>query len=102
MRFITASIREPFYRFCRIRGRQGFPRTCEGRLMSKQNGQTEGNPSGKREIQKLRGKRPPGVVGRMKPRQLIELLERMEREHTLEEEERTWRELDRILREDPV
>lgn len=63
----------------------------------------ERNNQKKRKVQtKLRGERPPGVVGRMKPRQLIELIERMKREHTLEEEERTWKELDRILREDPV
>lgn len=56
-----------------------------------------------RKIQrKLRGERPPGVVGRMKPRQLIEALDRAQREADPEQEERSWRELERILREDPV
>ncbi len=66
--------------------------------MSRQNSQ-----NGKRKIQtKLRGKRPPGVVGRMKPRQFIEIMEEAQRERTLEEDERSWKELDRILKEDPV
>ena len=51
---------------------------------------------------KLRGKRPPGVIGEMKPEKVREMLERWKKEGSLEEEERTWKELDRILREHPV
>jgi hypothetical protein len=50
----------------------------------------------------LRGKRPPGVIGEMKPEKALEMLKRWREEGSLEEEERTWKELDRILREDPV
>lgn len=57
--------------------------------------------SKKRKI-KLRGERPPGVIGEMKPEKLIEALDRWQQEGSLEEEERTWKELDRILREEPI
>lgn len=50
----------------------------------------------------LRGERPPGVIGEMKPEKILEMLDRWREEGSLEEEERTWKELDRILREDPV
>lgn len=50
----------------------------------------------------LRGERPPGVIGEMKPEQALEMLDRWRQEGSLEEEERTWKELDRILREYPV
>jgi hypothetical protein len=55
----------------------------------------------KRKI-KLRGERPPGVIGEMKPEKLIEMLDRWQREGSLEEEERIWKELDRILSEEPI
>ena len=51
---------------------------------------------------KLRGKRPPGVIGEMKPEKILEMLDRWRQEGSLEEEERTWKELDRILRKYPV
>lgn len=72
--------------------------------MSTSNGKKKLNDrSGKLKIQtKLRGERPPGVVGRMKPRKLIDFLEKEQRERTLEEDEQSWGELERILREDPV
>ena len=50
----------------------------------------------------LRGERPPGVIGEMRPERALEMLERWRQEGSLEEEERTWKELDRILREYPV
>jgi hypothetical protein len=51
------------------------------------------------EIQPLRGKRPNGVVGEMKPRQFIERIRRAQREHTLEDDEASWRELEPYLRD---
>lgn len=50
----------------------------------------------------LRGERPPGVVGEMQPGRLLARLREARKEHTLEDDERSWRELSRILREDPV
>lgn len=50
----------------------------------------------------LRGERPPGVIGEMKPEKIIEALNKWQKEGSLEEEERTWKELDRILREEPI
>ena len=47
---------------------------------------------------KLRGKRPPKVVGRMKGRQLIDHIERMRREHTDEQEEESWAVVEESLR----
>jgi hypothetical protein len=55
----------------------------------------------KRKI-KLRGERPPGVIGEMKPEKAIKMMEKWQKESSLEEEERTWKELDRILREEPI
>src|SRR5699024_3722031 len=55
----------------------------------------------KRKI-KLRGERPPGVIGEMKPEKAIKMMEKWRKEGSLEEEERTWKELDRILREEPI
>ncbi len=55
----------------------------------------------KRKI-KLRGERPPGVIGEMKPEKIIKMLDKWQKEGSLEEEERTWKELDRILREEPI
>ena len=51
---------------------------------------------------KLRGKRPPGVIGEMKPEKMLRMLDKWKEEGSLEEEERTWKELDRILREHPI
>jgi hypothetical protein len=51
------------------------------------------------EIQPLRGKRPDGVVGEMKPRKFIERIRRAQREGNLEEEEASWRELEPYLRD---
>ena len=51
---------------------------------------------------KLRGERPPGVIGEMDPKKALDVLRKAREERTLEEDERSWRELDRILREDPV
>ncbi len=56
----------------------------------------------KRKKIKLRGERPPGVIGEMKPEKVLEMLEEWRQEGSLEEEERTWAELDRILREYPI
>lgn len=53
----------------------------------------------KREIA---GGRPPGVVGEMHPEKIHEMLKRWREEGSLEEEERTWAALDKILREDPI
>lgn len=50
----------------------------------------------------LRGERPPGVIGEMKPEKALDMLDRWREEGSLEEDERTWKELDRILREYPV
>lgn len=62
--------------------------------MSRTHGQ-----NGKRKVPaKLRGKRPPKVVGRMKGRQLINLIERMKREHTDEQEEKSWAVVEESLR----
>ena len=51
------------------------------------------------EIQPLRGKRPKGVVGEMKPRQAIERIRRAQRERSLEEDEESWREIEPYLRD---
>jgi hypothetical protein len=51
------------------------------------------------EIQPLRGKRPKGVVGEMKPRQAIETIRRAQRERSLEEDEESWREIEPYLRD---
>ena len=51
---------------------------------------------------KLRGERPPGVIGEMQPERLLRRLREARQAHTLEDDERSWRELERILREDPV
>jgi hypothetical protein len=62
--------------------------------MSRSNGQ-----NGKYKVRtKLRGKRPPKVVGRMKGRQLIDHIERMRREHTDEQEEESWAVVEESLR----
>ena len=50
----------------------------------------------------LKGERPPGVIGEMKPEKVLEMLKQWSEEGSLEEEERTWAELDRILREHPL
>ena len=50
----------------------------------------------------LRGERPPGVIGKMRPEKALDMLDRWREEGSLEEDERTWKELDRILREYPV
>jgi hypothetical protein len=50
----------------------------------------------------LKGERPPGVVGKMDPENALDVLRRAREERTSEEDERSWRELDRILQEDPV
>lgn len=50
----------------------------------------------------LKGRRPAGVIGEMKPEELLKALREARKEHTLEDDEQSWRELDRILREDPV
>lgn len=50
----------------------------------------------------LRGERPPGVVGEMQPEEALRRLREARKAHTLEDDERSWRELERILREDPV
>ncbi len=55
----------------------------------------------KRKIE-LRGERPPGVIGEMKPEEALEMMKKWREEGSLEEEERTWAELDRILREYPI
>jgi hypothetical protein len=51
------------------------------------------------EIQPLRGKRPKGVVGEMKPRQAIDTIRRAQREGSLEDDEACWRELAPYLRD---
>jgi hypothetical protein len=38
----------------------------------------------------------------MNPEEALEILQRARTERTAEEDERSWSELDRILREDPV
>ena len=48
--------------------------------------------------QKLRGPKPKGVVGRMKPRQAIEAVEKAQRERTKEEDEESWRRVEPYLR----
>lgn len=50
----------------------------------------------------LKGERPLGVIGEMQPEKALEILRQARQERTLEEDERSWKELDRILREDPV
>jgi hypothetical protein len=50
----------------------------------------------------MKGERPPGVVGEMNPEEALDILRRARTERTAEEDERSWSELDRILREDPV
>ncbi len=64
--------------------------------MSKNNEQRKENKI------KLRGEKPPGVIGQMKSEELRKMLRQWREEGSLEEEERTWAELDRILREEPV
>ena len=50
----------------------------------------------------LKGERPPGVIGEMKPEKALRMMRKWREEGSLEEEERTWKALDRILREYPV
>jgi len=50
----------------------------------------------------LKGERPPGVVGDMNPEEALEIMRRARTERTSAEDEQSWSELDRILREDPV
>lgn len=46
---------------------------------------------------KLRGKRPPGVIGEMHPERALEMMRRWREEGSLEEEERVWEQLDKML-----
>lgn len=62
---------------------------------------SEEQATGKRRIE-LRGERPPGVVGEMNPEKALEMLAKWREEGSLEEEERTWAELDRTLRDFPI
>ena len=45
----------------------------------------------------LKGERPPGVIGEMHPEQLLKKLRRWRTEGSLEEEERVWEQLDKML-----
>jgi hypothetical protein len=56
----------------------------------------------KQEKIELKGERPPGVVGEMNPEKALDILRRAREGRTSEEDEQSWRELDRILQEDPV
>jgi hypothetical protein len=58
--------------------------------------------SSKQKKIELKGERPPGVVGEMDPEKALDVLRRAREERTSEEDERSWRELDRILQEDSV
>lgn len=46
---------------------------------------------------KLRGERPPGVIGEMHPERFLKKLRRWRTEGSLEEEERVWEQLDKML-----
>jgi hypothetical protein len=45
----------------------------------------------------LKGERPPGVIGEMHPERLLKKLRRWRTEGSLEEEERVWEQLDKML-----
>lgn len=45
----------------------------------------------------LRGERPPGVIGEMHPERFLKKLRRWRTEGSLEEEERVWEQLDKLL-----
>lgn len=46
---------------------------------------------------KLKGERPPGVIGEMHPERALEMMRRWREEGSLEEEERVWEQLDKML-----
>jgi hypothetical protein len=47
----------------------------------------------------LKGERPPGVIGEMKPKKALKMLRRWREEGSLEEEERVWEQLEPALRD---